>query len=90
MSIAFEPKNTRFSLKNAYALALCSQLAYEPPQVINDKLKQQGFDSVFINSENKDTQAFIAYNETAVVLAFRGTTSIKDWMTDANPIASRR
>lgn len=81
-TISFEPKNTQFSLKNAYALALCSKLVYESEKAIKDKLEQQGFKSIFI--ESRDTQAFVAYNDFAIVLSFRGTTSIRDWMTDAD------
>lgn len=86
MSISFEPKNTRFSLKNAYALALCSKLAYESEKVIQDKLAQHGFSSIFI--ERKETQAFIAYNDFALVLSFRGTSHIQDWMTNSDLLLS--
>ncbi len=82
MSISFEPKSTQFSLRNAYALALCSNLAYESEKNIHDQLSHFGFNATFI--ERRDTQAFIAYNDSAIVLAFRGTSSIQDWMTDSD------
>jgi triacylglycerol lipase len=82
MSILFEPKSIQFSIKNAYALAICSNLAYESEKTIQDKLSQQDFNSKFI--ERRDTQAFIAYNDSAIVLSFRGTTNIQDWMTNSD------
>lgn len=60
MLIQFEPKSTQFSLKNAYALALCANLAYESERTVKDKLYQHGFKSTFI--ERRETQAFIADN----------------------------
>ncbi|MEY3786555.1 MAG: hypothetical protein RLZ75_762 [Pseudomonadota bacterium] len=87
--IAIEPNNTKFSIKNANALALCSQLAYEKPDVIYQKMTEHGFHSEFITSGAKksptdtDSQLFIGHNGTAIVIAFRGTTTIQDWMIDA-------
>ncbi|MDD2660637.1 MAG: lipase family protein [Methylococcales bacterium] len=83
--IAIEPHNTKFSIRNAYALALCSQLAYEKPNIIQQKMVEQGFRSEFISSGPKDTdtQLFIAHSGTAIVIAFRGTANIIDWMNDA-------
>lgn len=87
--IAIEPNNTKFSIKNAHALALCSQLAYQKSDIIQQKLKEQGFRSEFITSGSKDspkdidTQLFIGHSGTAIVIAFRGTENIRDWMTDA-------
>ncbi|MCD2453457.1 lipase family protein [Methylicorpusculum oleiharenae] len=82
MSISFDPRSTQFSLNNAHALAFCSNLAYESEKTIEDKLKQHGFSTTFI--ERRDTQAFIAYNDTAIVLSFRGTTNIQDWMLNSD------
>lgn len=84
MSITFEPKNTRFSIKNAYALALCSHLAYEDAKSINDKMALHGFQTIFL--ERRETQAYIAFRDDAIVIAFRGTTNIRDWMTDSDMV----
>lgn len=83
--IAVEPNNTKFSIRNAYALALCSQLAYEKPNTIKQKMLEQGFRSEFITSgpKDSDTQLFVGHSGTAIVIAFRGTANIIDWMTDA-------
>jgi triacylglycerol lipase len=85
MSISFESNNTKFSLTNAYALALASQLAYESEDVIRVTLLKQGFQTEFITDKETDTQLFIAHSGSAIVIAFRGTegSKIKDWFTDA-------
>ncbi len=85
MSISFEPNSAQFSLKNAYALALASQLAYESKDAIRLALLKQGFQTEFIDEPSTNTQLFIAHSGNAIVIAFRGTeaTEIKDWLTDA-------
>lgn len=88
INLSVEPNSTQFSLKNTYALALASKLAYESEENIRIKLLQQGFKVVFINKPDphkadKDTQLFIAHSGSAVVIAFRGTENIKDWLTNA-------
>jgi triacylglycerol lipase len=82
MIISFEPKSIQFSLKNANTLAFCSNLAYYTERVIQDELSKHGFNSVFI--ERRDTQAFIAYSDSDIILSFRGTTNIQDWMTNSD------
>ena len=83
--IAIEPNNTKFSIQNANALALCSQLAYQKPNIIQLKMQEQGFRSEFISSglQATDTQLFIGHSGSTIVMAFRGTSNIRDWMTDA-------
>jgi triacylglycerol lipase len=89
INLSIEPNSTQFSLKNAYALALASKLAYEPKEEqIRIKLLEHGFKAEFINKPdtnkaNKDTQLFIAHSGSAVIIAFRGTQEPKDWLTDA-------
>lgn len=88
INLSIEPNSTQFSLKNAYALALASKLTYESKDQTRIKLLQQGFKAEFIdkpdpNKANKDTQLFIAHNGSAVVMAFRGTEKLKDWLTNA-------
>eukprot|EP00548_Thalassiothrix_antarctica_P005761 CAMPEP_0194143130 /NCGR_PEP_ID=MMETSP0152-20130528/12324_1 /TAXON_ID=1049557 /ORGANISM="Thalassiothrix antarctica, Strain L6-D1" /LENGTH=402 /DNA_ID=CAMNT_0038842395 /DNA_START=8 /DNA_END=1216 /DNA_ORIENTATION=- len=40
------------------------------------------------NGASIDTQGYIAHNDTTVVLAYRCTTSIKDWMTNFEIVTS--
>jgi triacylglycerol lipase len=88
INISFQPNITQFSLDNAYALALASKLAYGSQEKVRIKLIEQGFKVAFIDKPdphkaNKDTQLFIAHSGTAVVMAFRGTEKLKDWLTNA-------
>ena len=81
-TIGFKPRSSDFSTENALALALCSKLAYKPQNdTARKKLAEHGFKCHFLNCG--DTQGFIAFNQDAVVLTFRGTESIADWMTDS-------
>jgi len=63
-------------------------LAYQKSDIIQQKLKEQGFQSEFITSGSKespkdtDTQLFIGHSGTTIVIAFRGTENIRDWVTD--------
>ncbi|MEY3288778.1 MAG: hypothetical protein RLZZ419_1020 [Pseudomonadota bacterium] len=83
INLSTAPNSTQFSLNNAYALALASKLAYAPEDQIRNTLTEQGFTTEFINGTTTDTQLFIAHNDNTVIIAFRGTENIKDWLTDA-------
>lgn len=79
----FDAKTRIFSKKNAYGLGLASLLAYKEEGDAQPETESWGFND-FEFFDNQDTQAFIAGNNDMLLLAFRGTASIKDWMTDAN------
>ena len=38
----------------------------------------------FINNEESDTQGFCMFNEHVLVVCFRGTESVRDWITNLN------
>ena len=38
----------------------------------------------FVDDEVTDTQGFLMYNQEFLVICFRGTESIRDWMTNLN------
>ena len=44
----------------------------------------------FIDNEETDTQGFCMHNDEVVVVCFRGTESIRDWMTNLNFLQVRR
>ena len=77
---------TSFSLQNALLLAQASKLAYSSPA--NAKagaIKTLGFKTArFIGKE--DTQLFVAQSPNAIVVAFRGTEEIKDWLTNPDSV----
>lgn len=78
-----EAKATRFSKVNAFFLAWCSQLIYEEQNIVRLALHEQHYDTIEIY-DVQDTQVFVASNEDSMVVSFRGTSSLKDAMTDIN------
>lgn len=80
----FNSKAKRYSSKNALRLAEASQLAYKPIRDVKAHVKNKlGFDKC-IFFDKKDTQGFIIANAEVIIVAFRGTESIPDWLTDLN------
>lgn len=77
-------KTAAFSWECAHALALASQAAYAeqpdlPPLVIDD-WGFEGCEPIDIGTH----QAFVAWDADSVLVAFRGTESIGDWLVDLN------
>ncbi|MDB6112030.1 MAG: lipase class 3 [Pedosphaera sp.] len=69
MDLTFDTAATGFSPANARACAAASRLAYsEPPDV---------------TGRQTDTQAIVRDCGNAIVVAFRGTTNVRDFITDA-------
>ena len=42
------------------------------------------FNFKFIDNSETDTQGFCMHNDEILVVCFRGTESIRDWMTNLN------
>jgi len=80
----FNPKTKRYDAKNALLLAEASQLAYKSLREVKAIVKDKwGFEEcIFLDKE--DTQAYIIANPEVIILAFRGTQCIQDWLTDAD------
>jgi len=80
----FNSKAKRYNAKNALLLAEASQLAYKPIREVKAIVKSKwGFEEcIFLDKE--DTQAYIIANTEVIILAFRGTQCIQDWLTDAD------
>jgi len=86
---ALQCKN--YNPNHAMWLAYCSVLAYrEPEQVCFVASHVWGWHHAqFFNDEATDTQAFAMYNNTAIIVAFRGTESSRDWLTNLKFIMER-
>ncbi len=78
----FIHKTTAFELQNAYSLALAAELAYEEKNKIQNTVKQWGFDKFKFISAEDGTECFIMSNKEIIVVAFRGTEEVKDWITN--------
>ncbi|TWU49467.1 lipase family protein [Rubripirellula reticaptiva] len=73
----------------AYSTAFCSQLAYESPAVVDRVARRWNFQfcrSIHVG----DTQCFFASNENVNLIAFRGTESLADWLTDLKILSIQR
>jgi len=79
----FQPATALYHGENAVALARAARLAYNSADEIKKMAAAWGFPRCrFI--ERRDTQAYVMGNDSAIVLAFRGTepNKLKDWMSD--------
>jgi len=83
---AFESDITRFSWVNALACAKAANLAYEKQATIHQRVTQDWGMTQYEFIHSGGTQAFIASNESMIIVAFRGTeaTKLQDWATDLN------
>jgi triacylglycerol lipase len=84
-NIDFDAKTRNFSAKNAALLGKASQVVYKPAAQAQGEVTGWGL-TEFQPFNKLGTQAFIAGNSEALVLAFRGTEpgELQDWMTDIN------
>ncbi len=90
----FQSATTRYAAQNAYWLARASELAYRrlevtgAPEEASILAALQTWDGQFLQvkgfnggTERKErTQAFIAQHEKIVIVAFRGTDEVSDWL----------
>jgi hypothetical protein len=85
MPAAFDPAATTFNATNALLLAQASQAAYMDEAGARAKMASLGlttFRWIDLRGLFDDLYAFVASNGGFVILAFRGTKSFKNWMTD--------
>src|SRR5581483_8641971 len=86
----FEPDQITFSKKNLMACAQASKLAYaddgKGDLAIRNTLKEWGFteDPTFLEFKHDfiDTRGFVVSNDKMILVAFRGTKSLDNWITD--------
>ncbi len=86
----FNPDAKEFSAANMAYLAHCAQAVYktdaECKTILADMDREIVKDIRFFNSRKTGTEGFIAGDEEKIIIAFRGTSEIKDWLTDAASI----
>ena len=73
--------------QNALSLGLASELSYKGAVAIQNQTAQWGFPQCqFFQNKQSDKEAFIAVDDQAVMVVFRGTNidQIKDWLSDAS------
>ncbi len=76
-----------FSWENALATADCSHVVYEVPSVVIStcRNKWQLQSCEFVSTD--DTECFVASSEKAIIVSFRGTKGVRDWLIDLNSLA---
>jgi triacylglycerol lipase len=82
----FEPKTVSFSATNALWLGKAANLAYENEATVQAGLAQRGMTGTFVDAVDPpkgDTQAFVAADAAKLVVSFRGTKDVLDFLTDA-------
>jgi subtilisin family serine protease len=84
-------QTNEFSWKKALTLAVASRLAYlkNSPGVIHVATQTWGFDHcTTFNVAN--TQGFVAWDSNIVLVSFRGTESVGDWLSNLTLIPTTR
>jgi V8-like Glu-specific endopeptidase len=79
---------TRFDWRTALSLALASRLAYEERPSAEDTARSLWGMDRYKFLEADDTQCFVASTPEVLMVAFRGTASLGDWLADLD-VASR-
>lgn len=82
-SFDFNSSADKFDLLNAIRLAELSKLVYGPLDQAGTYLQNELGFKYYKAFDVGDTQAFLVSNEAMVILAFRGTSTLTDWGTDA-------
>jgi hypothetical protein len=72
-----------FSWQRAMNMALASKLAYLDSATIASEAVKWGFQEAKFFKQNK-TEGFVAWDSRCVVVSFRGTKELGDWLTDMN------
>lgn len=72
--------------KNSLSLAVACSLAYEEKDLISSVVKDwgykfAGFKSV-IKKPDIDTQCYVMFNDENIVVVFRGSDNLKDWLAN--------
>lgn len=78
----FKP-TTHFDLNNALLLAHASNEVYKTGDAVKNGMNAVWDVTEFQFIEHEDTQCFVGADGGSIILAFRGTTTIEDWLTNA-------
>lgn len=79
-----------FHWRTALSLALASRLAYESKGVVESAATNIWKFSSCEFVESDDTQAFIAAHPSVILVSFRGTENLGDWLSNLNSIGTTR
>ncbi len=77
-----------FAWRAALSAAVSSRLAYESPDKCQDTCLSRWSFQVFKFIENGSSQCLVASNDTLILIAFRGTEQVGDWLTNLNLLST--
>jgi len=80
--LEFDLSAKGLSLANAALLVKMADCVYGDLGQLENKLKNDFSIVKYVSFDIEDTQAFLAADDAVIFLAFRGTTSGRDWCTD--------
>lgn len=78
-----------FSWHAALSLAVASKVAYDPPAAVRRATQEWGFETSVVIEAGR-TQGFIAESRDVVLVVFRGTDSVADWLGNLKLTWTRR
>jgi triacylglycerol lipase len=83
---AFEPNTRTFSPGNLAYLAYFAEAAYGTPDESKAKLEKLGFQinghEHYLDFPDTDTQGLMVGDDEKIIVAFRGTENLTDWLTN--------
>lgn len=79
--------NNGFSWQRAMNAALASKLSYLDADAIRSQASEWGFDHSEFFAQRR-TEGFVAWDSRCVLVSFRGTKELGDWLTDLNALRS--
>ncbi len=83
-------KTNEFSWQAAQSLAFASKISYEEQSIVENVVTHGwGFSSVKFLDVG-ETQGFVAQTEETILIAFRGTESLGDWLANLRIIRTAR
>ena len=83
--LKFDPASTNYSTINATWMSEMAALAYRESGLTARQLRLWGYSRVAeIADRRTDTYAFLAAKDNTLVLSFRGTSGLKNFLTDVN------
>jgi pimeloyl-ACP methyl ester carboxylesterase len=83
--LEFDPSAEGYSTRDATWMAEMSALAYRGPEMVGKQLRRWDFSLVSeILDPATDTNGFIASRDKVLVVAFRGTSGFRDFVTDVD------
>lgn len=77
--------------ETSLSLATACELAYEKEVTIEETTRTWGFSrTIFVNVQKSidiDTQAYVMSNDTDIVVVFRGSGTVEDWLTNFQAVS---